>query len=1761
MPPPMLQAAERQEAFLRLSPSDLLAADDSKPHAAVLYRWLKTALSGGKRDYDLDHLDFDRASFRSDRDLDAVLLERMRAYVLSGQETRSDPFWYTLVTMTLRDRIGIRFTETVGRVERHFYVFPSCVFVSEVHTPGVAGGAGTVAAAVEPDPDELGLSEDARNQYEADRRAAAAYNRRLIVTTKFYGFSVSVRDGTPLTQLASTLHRAKGGAMGATDDSTRFHYLELLQHHKALPGTEAAGVRNAEYPVSRSLDTQVNGKPVPVGVLEGTSGRTSLKDKAKAVAARIKRDLKKLLTKSDPVADTVRVELGNSQARQKSLFEVKYSPSDVNALKMQAAAQTKKAPTRYGLLRKREQALNAGQDADTLIDKQINETLIVSYLLDTSDRARFKQIVCRYRHLEHDDDRHVVYTIPVDGYGKRTGTAITAMALHNVRESLDVMYVTVHAVDDYSEHYLVTPDTQDGAKDKPPSKLAFRRVDADDHGRRSSFETDPRKAAAQASKRASASGATEPIRTLFQRAAQGSTLLQFLTHIYVSAVRSEMGHAHYRYLVPKGGAGTFHVASSRNARYVRFNNAFHFVHMMACASHQFECLTCAGGKMRKGWFGSKQGTLLNLVCAAKGSNVQVTATFPVDTFTASPTPVTSAEYVKSIIRVDTRGWRWGNRPSVEQSLLTAPATILNTVRQHYRAVLGNLGALLERGDYEEFFYLMRRRDFWLHYAKHLQLVHGYAFKEVVAPQYHDVFLQELFYHQLRTAWAASANRSASVGDTQRIPTFIADGTSDAFRAVIHDAHRTIFALKGMNTHTDPEQRLKHVANLLQSFGRHQSTAAEIALSADAARVDTNELEMETDQEALRRTIEHLKKQYNITDPMLVIDLQQKNAQLLFHFLHFVENNGTLDTLGHLHVSFGHLRQLQTVIEHVAQTKADDPNDAGVGQTQGSWWSRRFAGKTNVEAIARRFFSLEPYLTLDPVLVQHMQKTDDFRYMLQDWQYAERLMFIRVHAHTHGSGLFQSQGKQYKHLDLYAFLPTYVYLTREARNLLQRLTDENRLKQLVEAIKTRERKGGGALVPTKAMTPDERREFDDRREQNLILHGLLYFMKQQLVESSGTNVFLLHMHNQRGGNAVGTAKTQQLWLFGQWHRQYILYDLKHYISNADTSGLRSVQLSPDSVEHEQRRIYNLLDDRLYETPADMEEWLRAIRNAVTGRLEAQTTVKEEATRRSSRAKRASRRRRSLEGTAAHRTLRNTGADPDATETAIVLGEGAVERKQKMLAFVELIQTFVTKGRVGHNPSPDGIHYPTTDIMWLLFCELYTFTPGMYNHILAMVHYRLRKCEDAAMLSSGGLFNDVLTPTTQAFSLYERNLHYYVSVNAPAAGTSRGGKEYLLQLDTDTVSRTQAKDIRKELASWSVLTNTTHAGAISTRLMLSMLVDHVGLLSRATGDVTDPLDTELAEVQCLSWPRYLAKKKARDWTDPESALPVSLVLNGLFATHAALRGFILPLITYCMPSPVVQAASVGGAVASTARKAGTTAGSFALSSALGGVGHLALWLAKSVLSKAASTVLSPVGLGMGLGVLLAKGGVSTVVKEAMAIVKDDNPLARFFISGASAAQAVSKGVAKSTGVQAALHTLSAYLLCNTRILNVKTKFRLNNVFYKWEFDLAVDVTTGQILMYYGIDEKNIPKQIQHKTYAEAFQALRNRDNKRRYQSMNDTVHAIKTHKLQAEQARGSKRRRYSRRSTGRRARPSQRAAVRRRFYGGRVFSKKNRHRLAR
>ena len=109
----------------------------------------------------------------------------------------------------------------------------------------------------------------------------------------------------------------------------------------------------------------------------------------------------------------------------------------------------------------------------------------------------------------------------------------------------------------------------------------------------------------------------------------------------------------------------------------------------------------------------------------------------------------------------------------------------------------------------------------------------------------------------------------------------------------------------------------------------------------------------------------------------------------------------------------------------------------------------------------------------------------------------------------------------------------------------------------------------------------------------------------------------------------------------------------------------------------------------------------------------------------------------------------------------------------------------------------------------------------------------------------------------------------------------------------VGRAQAKDIRKELAGWSVLTNTTHAGAISTRLMLSMLVDHVGLLSRATGDVTDPLDTDTDDDGMPDG------SEIADGTDPNDPEDFVEPLNAL--SQASLLAWITALMA-TTPAPL-------------------------------------------------------------------------------------------------------------------------------------------------------------------------------------------------------------------------------------------------------------------
>lgn len=1711
--------------FLRMAPHAVLGNHEN----AVLYRWLKTALNHSP-DYALGQLDFDTASFGDDRDVDAVFVERLRAYKANPDE-ENDPYWQEVVTLALNDRTALRFTETVDGDEHHYYVFPHCVFVSHQQFVGGAsrprkrsdsghgnrrqrgGRPGSRSSRRRSRShstrrkEDVDLTDDERNAHNADRAKANARHRQLQMVTQFYGFSPKVHDGVPLE--SATTKRGKGGGYGPTNDRTYLHYLELRHVHKAVDSKTADGnhiermdpeERENGY---KGYTEMENGKELLLKSADG-KGTDEVPTFAR-IAEQIQKDLKHLLDTG--ATAHIRVEMGEPSQRSSSHFNIVYREADRNAI---AYDESKSLRKHYA---EHEQGVKH-TDSAAIVSKAVRVEDVAAYLSDRSDRCTRKQIVCRYYHAVRKDHRYMVYTVKVDTYGERTGAVVKAM-LPPTMAAIDSMRLTVHSLTEYESEFELQPDA-DGTPGERPTALKLSPVEDDGD---SSFET--QKPHPDQSDGDHSDANTDPIRSKFKRYAHGSTLLQFLSHVYMSAVQLELGGSHGAVnsvsTIQKGRAT---LASMRMHGYLRFNTGFHFVHLMVCASHQYLAVTSSAGRMRtKGWTlwrRVQKGALLNLIgTTTEGANT----TFDTSPFTPSAQPVDTVDYVSGILpkrlkitSVET------NRAQLAREVATTPTDILGTMRSYYGAELKDLAKLLARGDKEEFFYLLRSREFWTLYARRIEQIHGYAYKEVVAPQYHETFVKELFYYQLRKAWGEKTKDGTA---QVKIPTFlVTDDTHHEFAKVVQDVHRTIFSLKGLNTYLDEAGKLNYTRSLLESFGKHLTTTANLNTSTAADKTASEELVQETNQGALQERIAHLMREYKITDPMFIVDLQRKNTQLLFHFLHFVENNGALDTLGHLHVNFGHLDNLRQVIEHVVGVSRKTEDRSGdIGQTYTSLWQRltdrrAYTGTNAIDKVAHRFFTMDPYLTIDPVLVRHMQKSDGFRYMLQDWAYNERLMFIRIHNQT-----LQTRANlngrlldkfDYSSMELYAFLPTYVYLTREARNLLRRTDAPGFVKHLRAAIR---RKNGAAVTTAQVQTTAEKEAVARSTSNNFdgILQGLLYLMKQQLIETSGTNVFVLHLRNR--------AKTKhQLWLFGQWHRQYVLYDLKDCLNTSRNDGLKSVELNP-KADHAERRIYNLLDDRLYESNEAMEKWVEQVRKAVTDQVEEGTTVHEEVERRASRKQRASStlrrlgsRRNKLDVGGPLSTTSSPAADPYGTptdtEADLTIGKGATARKDKMLHFVEMIQHFVSRGHTGEDHAPDGVAYPTSDIMWLLFRELYTFTPGMYNHVLAMVHQRLQRCESSAMLCTGGAVGDILSPKHQGFSLYERGLVYYVS-NDPdrPAGSKYGTRQYFLQLlgpaekkssaesgfhryaniATDAVgsalgyghgdpTRAFATGGWDRAAPWAV--DTTYNAAISTRLMLNMLVDHVGQLSQATAGVTTDLQTEWAEVRVMSWTAYLKREQVDKWTDPKRALPLSLCLNGLFASNAVLgkAAGMFPLASFFLHG--------SGVVASTVT-----------STAMSGVGSLALWLSKSVLSKAVGTMFSTTGLALGMGAVLGGSDLRGTVNDAVSAFQnkgsESNILSRLTGAFGVFANKAVGNVRQGSGMNDALSQLSAYLLCNTRILRVNTKFRLNGVFYKWTFDLGVDTKTQQVLMYHGIDN---PSQVSHMSYHQAAKHHDDKDGKK-------------------------------------------------------------------
>ena len=89
-----------------------------------------------------------------------------------------------------------------------------------------------------------------------------------------------------------------------------------------------------------------------------------------------------------------------------------------------------------------------------------------------------------------------------------------------------------------------------------------------------------------------------------------------------------------------------------------------------------------------------------------------------------------------------------------------------------------------------------------------------------------------------------------------------------------------------------------------------------------------------------------------------------------------------------------------------------------------------------------------------------------------------------------------------------------------------------------------------------------------------------------------------------------------------------------------------------------------------------------------------------------------------------------------------------------------------------------------IMWVLFRDLYTFMPGMYNHIMELMNERLSKCENGIMLGMGSRSTDDLAnglhPRYDPIALSELNKLLYVSTDGTPIDPN-DDRDYLLEMN--------------------------------------------------------------------------------------------------------------------------------------------------------------------------------------------------------------------------------------------------------------------------------------------------------------------------------------------------------------------------------------------
>lgn len=1644
----------------------------------ILYRLLKTGLADDEESRYVKIISFTR-----NKD---PIVERFERYIRNKKE--NDPFWNRIVSQILEQRIGITIADKDSQSECHF--FPHCIVVNNMTFKQIDnenefvyyGFATQVNDGVSKESVEQAgggkISDNDRDIEEAqreenERKEEEQFLSKLIEKGDFSKESLDKqllerdrerkRESNISSQNETSNNYSKKKRGGVTDNKTYHRFIEWKQKKKTEPTLNNFG------DVFQTICSEID--------------NTFMKRRSLEVTVECGKNFRKIIN-----FDTF-----NEETKLSPKQGEKISPGDVDAL---LRARHKEKANTYSSNGKKESLQEFVQQKMLPHKKELSE-----YFSKDDITIRFYH---RRNYLEYERRFHWV-TTQQDSMYTSDHANVAQMATQKDR-CYQISVVINKYLEDYSVLW-VKPISKEQLQAKEKQfmqnkevietlffpQLAYPEDELLGNMSSSSSSENPEEMKETEKPKAE----NDKIRKKFVEIVEKIPTVHIVSMLFMSIMRNnrnkmsstlikessvEINSIKFKIMFETVISNIF--SEAMNTGQFHFNTNNEFIHLLITASQKILCLSY--GDQRKTGISRKEKGSIRNVMIIDSRNVNMRHE---KFYTSNPIKnITGKEQAGlKIIKENNDSHTYPSdlfkdsfinifRPSDTKGNLVIG--IINKIRLYYKSCI-HIYNLLKRKDVDEFFIWMNMRPhhLWDRIRNRVIQLHGWSFLSIIKPELRKNFLEKLFFEQLSNASktifkkddkiliTSVTGQEKQLEDelrTKKIEEYSAQAPDLAsFVSTIMSYHMKIEGIKGESI----TRQLTFNNAVMSGFTKSIQLGHTVTKATSIEETKTEDMLKELDKEkSLRDDLSTLMKKHNVYDMSYMASISKQTGRQMFMFLQFIQNNGCLDFSGDLQTNY------TQVLEFIRMYQYNLDTFFKSGQSVSS---------ASFIKVQKKIFTFEQYLIIDSTIIRRLENTNGFRTAYQYMSLEQPIPYCKIY--------------EREQMAIYVFLPSYLYMTREMRAIMSIMSDTSFDKIM------------NANIQFKAeVTKEEKKSSGD--EEDKLIQGILLMMKRELLQNSETNLFIIR---------VG----QTYWLFGHWQRRYILYNLGKTVRR-DQLQLKMIveenldfhltqerkKFDPNYRQpNKKQRLMNYLDDKIYKSYEELESNLIELREKVENKIKKNKTgavaIDIEARKEKPLTPKEREERemyRPEEPSTRNQPNRETISYSKFVVTQFVIHIQLISKKMDQP--LTWRQQF-TGDKIYETYKQNA----STATMIIIFQDLYTFMPGMYNHVMTLMNERLEKCEGGLMgMGAGGQFGELMpifTPTV----LTEKHIKLFVLDRQDTQEVDYEEDERNFLFEITKFGKTEVYDENGKTTGWLESTkkhvsdkaNWAYDKAtfgfsktggtfnpfgkeegtcnISKKYLFQIVWENI---NEVVGFIDDREMIHDVEFEKMSWISYKWRQSMVDKLETHEFGWKSLLGAGIVA--GVLGATIQTYFGNSTLSAIQNALGMYGGDKFAVSYATSLAAPTSLLSPLSSLLTAPLsWMSSTTIALVTNfcSIITPTGLAAISGWIKLIWGYLT------------GPAFLGFLFGAFAVAYMSSN--KSTGemlesfstnsiwnsiknfLKPLITCFSQWFLDEVRVYRLKPEFMHNGRVYKLEFDIVVDKNTQRVLSCYGVNKHKYDK----------------------------------------------------------------------------------------